>query len=106
MLHPLIISVSMMLRNLLNEASVVVMLNILFSLLFLLILPLVSLHVILPVLLPLLGLVHHLLPLALQLFCRELPTLVRNQNYCLAVVRLCQPVTLHFTSMSVQTQMS
>lgn len=70
---PLIISVSTSLRNLLNEASMAVMLGILFPLLFLLILPLVSPHVILPVLLPLLGLVYHLPPLALQLLCRELP---------------------------------
>lgn len=69
-----IISVSMLLRDLLNEASVTVVLDILFPLLLLLVLPLVSLHVILPVLLSLLRLVHHLPPLTLQLFCRELPT--------------------------------
>lgn len=64
----------MLLWNLLNEASMAVVLDILFPLLFLLLLPLVMPHIILPVLLPLLGLVHHLPPLALQLFCRELPT--------------------------------
>lgn len=78
--HPLIISVSLLLRNLLNEASMAVMLGILFPLLFLLVLPLVSLHVVLPVLLPLLGLVHHLPPLALQFFCRELPTSDRKNK--------------------------
>lgn len=55
-------------RNLLDEASMAVMLGILFPLPFLLILPLVSLHIILPVFLPLLGLIHHLLPLSLQVF--------------------------------------
>lgn len=78
--HTLWSSVSMLLRNLLNEASMAVMLGILFPLLFLLVLPLVSLHVVLPVLLPLLGLVHHLPPLALHFFCRELPTSDRKKQ--------------------------
>lgn len=60
--------------NLLDEASVAVMLGVLFPLLLLLVLPLIALHIILPVLLPLLGLVHHLTPLSLHLLCRELPT--------------------------------
>lgn len=64
----------MLLRNVLDKASMAVMLGILFPLSLLLVLSLVSLHIILPVLLPLLGLLHHLPPLPLQVLCREFPT--------------------------------
>lgn len=84
---PPIISVSMLLWNLLNEASMAVVLDILFPLLFLLLLPLVMPHIILPVLLPLLGLVHHLPPLALQLFCRELPTSDKKKKRLLEAIQ-------------------
>jgi len=69
--------VSQRLRNLLDEAGVAVVLDVQFLQLLLLFLPLVPLHVVLPVLVPLLGVVHHLPPLALQLLWRELPTNVR-----------------------------
>ena len=60
--------------NLLDEASMAVVLDIFLPLLLLLLLSLVSFHIILSVLLPLLGLVHHLTPLLLQFLRRELPT--------------------------------
>lgn len=80
MSHPLVFSVSVLLIHLLNEASMALTLDILLPQLFLLVLPLVSLDVVLPVLLPLLGLVHHLPPLALKLICRKLPTSAINEQ--------------------------
>lgn len=70
----------MLLRNLLNEASMAVVFGIFLPLLFLLILPLVPLHVVLPVLLPLLGLIHHLLPFQLHLFRRKLSTSEKKEH--------------------------
>lgn len=82
----LIVTAYVLLLNLLNETSMAVTFGILFPLFLLLILLLVSLHVVLPVLLPLFGLVHHLLPLALHFFCRELPTSDRHNNITVNVV--------------------